>query len=186
MKLLNNTPIPDAILIALLVRAGRTVGAKTTDVVVQINRSHWYLSPIRATAYDAGWVRWGGGSGRKLSCDEAFRISLPLLNLIGETDPSVIEHKWCNYDALTIAQRFYEVARHEFGHIRDYQQGGRYFLRWSKCGNNNRRPRHDSRPEEIRAENYAYDADRAGRNANAAVEEIVALGVVLEERANRK
>ena len=55
MKLINNTRIPDDVLRPVLVAAGRSVRARTSKVVVQVNPG-W---GIRGTAYDCGWVRWG-------------------------------------------------------------------------------------------------------------------------------
>jgi hypothetical protein len=138
MKLYNRTKLPDELLAPLLVAAGRSVGARTEHVSVTVNRA---LHTVRGTAHECSqlqvgqrWVKTDGGY---------FRISLPF-------HPSG--------DALRTVQVFLWVARHEWGHIRDYQAGGRGRLEWSKR-TNGRRPVHESRPEEIRANNYIYDSD---------------------------
>jgi hypothetical protein len=167
VKLLNRTPIPDDILETLLVKAGRAVGAKTTNTVVQVNRCIHGTSGI---AYNCTWVRWGA-SKRRLKCDGAFRITLPL-----PAGPKA--RTWYHLlDPLDAAVRFFEVARHEWGHIRDYQNPNRT---WSIP--TRRRLPHDRRPVEIRADNYVFDADEHKHGAEWAIEEIVALAVELEKR----
>lgn len=173
MKLLNNTPVPDAVLEAVLIKAGRAVGAKTTAVVVQVNRGTRHCHGI---ACECNWVRWKGARKLVTECG-AFRLALPILDLSREKNPHVAEHKRKNWDPLIVAESFFRIARHEWGHIRDFQARDRWRLAFSR---GSRRPQHDRRPEEIRTENYADDADRRGRGVAWASEEILALGIALE------
>ena len=57
------------------------------------------------------------------------------------------------HDALACAYRFWEVCLHEFGHIKDYARENLEFA-YYRNGASARRIRHDSRPQEIRAERY--------------------------------
>lgn len=138
MKLYNRTKINDGVLSALLVSAGLSIGARTSGVIVNVNMSRGPHSS--GTAYECcalkinkRWVKTDGGY---------FDIRIPR----GHPDP------------IKAAQCVLYVARHEWGHIRDYQAGGRLAMEFAKK-TNGRRPKHDSRPEEIRAENYIYDSD---------------------------
>jgi hypothetical protein len=165
MKLLNYTKIPDAILEPLLLRAGRAVGARTAGVVVKVNPAY-RCTGSSGMAYACAWVRWKRGSECRLTTDGgAFRISLPI-----------------RYDPLKAAQNFFRTARHEWGHIRDYQTRDYWTLGNSRIRRlGSRRPPHDSRPEEIRAYNYADEADDKDRGERWAQEEILNLAIALEQ-----
>lgn len=196
MKLLNNTPVPDEILERLLTKAGRSVGARTSGVVVQVNRGNSSSSGCRGTAYCCSSVKWRTGNKRRkyaykdephpeggvrrkcivlnaprwISTDGgAFKISLP----IAKTSP--------RYDGLVTAENFMYVARHEWGHIRDYQNGGKWRLPWSRPKpGKTRRAAHDDRPEEIRADRYVRHSDEARKGRNWAYEEVMDLALFLE------
>ena len=140
MKLYNRTKIPDSILTSLLVKAGKAVGARTSKVVVQVNETY------RGGGYaiECGSVRWAKSKKRKTNRwvdtdGGAIRISLPVRNKF--------------YDRLSLVERFFNTAMHEWGHIKDYQDGGKYFSRGRK-----RRPKWADRPEEIRACAYVEQA----------------------------
>lgn len=125
MKLYNRTKIPNEILEPLLVAAGRSVRARTGQVAVQVNPGQY---GIRGMAYCCLAVRLGK---RFVNVDGGyFKISLP-------------KHG----EPLKNAKSFFEVAQHEFAHIKDFQEGE---LRFS-FRVNGRRPDHDDRPEELRA-----------------------------------
>ena len=141
MKLYNHTPIEDKILERLLVKAGQSIGARTSDVIVQVNRGR-IPNCSRAVACRCDIVklekRWTNTDGGYFK----ISLSLPL--------------KIFSQDSLQAAETFLEVARHEWGHIRDYQESSKPFSARSL----GRRPPHNSRPEEIRAANYIYDSDK--------------------------
>jgi hypothetical protein len=111
MKLLNNTKIPKTALETILVAAGRSVNAKTSGVVVQVNPSRYRMSGM---AYECWQVRWKPLKRWTTTNSGEFKISIPK-----EGDP------------LDLAERFFHVAQHEFGHIRDYQHGGRNRMEFS-------------------------------------------------------
>lgn len=136
MKLYNRTKIDTAILESLLVKAGRSVGARTSNVIVKVNSSR---GAIRGMAYRCSHVRIGT---RYIATDGGmFFISIPSLF---PTDP------------LSIARTFFDIAQHEFYHVKEYQDGN---INFSKRGAGGRRARHDSRPEEIRAYNAVNDTE---------------------------
>ncbi len=75
MKLINNTRVLDRVLEAVLLKAGRAVGARTAGVVVQVNSGR---RRVHGMAYDCDLVRWRRGSRRWMATDGgAFRITLP-------------------------------------------------------------------------------------------------------------
>jgi len=172
MKLINNTRIPDDTLLPLLLKAGRSVGARTAGVVVQVNLAPRCVTS-RGRAYPYDWVRWIRGSNRRMKTDHgAFRISLPVRTI---TERSyIVAYRNKAYDALEVAQHFFYVARHEWGHIRDFQTGDYW-----KLGHSSKMT-HDRRPQELRAENYIYEADERKRGEPWAYEENMALALALE------
>jgi hypothetical protein len=90
--------------------------------------------------------------GRCIETDGGyFTISLPQIS------PSAMR-TW-QTDPLARAENFFQVAVHEWGHIRDYQHGGAYRMAWAKRGNNARRMRWADRPEEKRAIRYTTEGN---------------------------
>jgi len=65
------------------------------------------------------------------------------------------------WDSLAVAESVFKVAMHEWVHIKDYQ-AGKWSLPWSSASRGGRRPKHDSRPEELRAINGVDDAIERG------------------------
>lgn len=141
MKLYNRTPLDGEILKAVLTKAGRSVGARTAGVIVKVNLMQNHLG-TRGLATECfsnrigkRWIKTDGGD---------IKLTFSLHSM----------------QPIEIARAILELARHEFGHIRDYQNGGRFAMEFSKPNSSGRRPIHDSRPEEIRVENYIYDSDK--------------------------
>lgn len=146
MKLLNRTRLSDQILRRLLVKAARSVGARSSHVVVQVNPARQASGGARRCAAIRLGGRWYDTDGGW------FKIALPTRDLAAVPDPEA----WLR----RVANDFLQVAQHEWGHIRDFQDPNQDILPFSRRGRNGRRPRHDGRPEEIRAENYVYDSDQ--------------------------
>lgn len=172
MKLYNRTDCPDRILRPLLVAAGRAVGAKTGEVIVKVGQSRLPRGTGIAIAADRvrlgflqgkppeKWGRWITTQGGYI------RLTLP---------------GWFA-DPLILAQSFYELAVHEWGHILDLQVG-LGFLPWSGR-DGERRPRWKERPEEIRACNYTDEAlkkETTGR-LTSRDDLILELAIWLEEK----
>jgi len=157
VKLLNRTRVPAAALEAVLVAAGRMVGARTSGVVVCVSHGNG-----GGMAYECVRVRWAGR--RWMNTDGgAFRIRL------GCGDP------------LDVAVAFFKTAAHEWCHIREYQLGGRSrfaFSGWSGL----RRPNHDDRPEELRVYKRLREKEEKGRDVNAYAEEVIGLALALGAR----
>lgn len=154
-----DTRLTDDVLDCFLIAAGRAVRARTSNVVVKVIPG-WRLW---GRAYECYRVRWKRSHQWTDTDGGAFKICLPLRSLaIG--------------DPLNFAERIFSVARHEWGHIRDYQHGGRRMMDFS---GGQRRPRHDRRPEEIRAENYVYESDSRGA-LNHYCDQILRMAIELE------
>jgi len=164
MKLINETKVPDQLLIDLLTDAARSLGMRirTTNVVVKIFNKRVPYGTM-GTAFDCHCVRWIKGSRRWIKTDKgAFRAGL------------------CNTtDYLWNAERLFRTARHEWCHIHDYQ--ATKSLSWSQTSMINRRMAYDRRPEEIRVKDYIEGAENKGLNKELAYESILNLAVWLEE-----
>jgi len=155
MKLLNRTKVSDRAIEAVLVAAGRMVGARTSGVVVCVTHGSG-----GGMAYECCRVRWAGRHW--LNTDGgAFRIRF------GGGDP------------LERARRFFHTAAHEWCHIREYQLGGRARFEFSSRGRT-RRPRHDERPEELRVLKRLKEKTEQGRDENTYADVILALAIELE------
>ena len=154
MKLYNRTKIDTVVLESLLVKAGRSVGAKTSGVVVQVNPSLW---GGQGAAYRCIQVRMGT---RWIETDGGyFKIALPRRG-----------------DILKIAETFFQVAQHEFVHIKDYQDNNPHFDKRTGA----RRMRHDARPQELRAYD-TVDATAARKRKGEFDEVILNLAIVIEQ-----
>jgi hypothetical protein len=88
--------------------------------------------------------------GRCIDTDGGyFTITLPQ---VLHCDPSL-------FDPLKRAENFFQTAVHEWGHIRDYQNGGTWRLPWARKRAGNRRANWGDRPEERRAIRYTTEAN---------------------------
>ena len=179
MKLYNKTKCPDAILEPLLVRAGRQIGVRTGGVIVKVTAGR--SAACRGQAFECSWVYvWhlrnlkSRRNGRAIETDCGyFALSLPAPLVLGGASS----------DALKCAETFSSVARHEWGHIKDYQHGGTERLDWSKKTAAGRCAPHDLRPEEKRANRYSREAAEkieAGK-LQTADDDILALAIWMEE-----
>jgi len=162
MKLYNKTKCPDGILKPLLIAAGKSVGARTTCVIVKVTQTRQFYRGSSGVAYQQPLVYSWHLRNLKSRRGHVHYVPLgevPLGKLI-ETDSGWIEirlpARGKGGDTVERAFRFYKVAQHEWGHIRDYQQDIREVSPRTPSG---RRIRHDDRLEEQRA--YAY-VDEAG------------------------
>jgi hypothetical protein len=176
MKLYNRTECPDRILQPLLVAAGRAVGAKTGEVIVKVGQARLPQGTGIAIAADRvrlgflqgkppeKWGRWITTQGGYI------RLTLPGCNRFA--------------DPLILAQSFYELAVHEWGHILDFQIG-LGFLPWSGR-DGERKPRWKERPEEIRACTYANEALRKEAIGQLVPRDdlILELAIWLEEKTS--
>jgi hypothetical protein len=173
VKFYNNTKIPDEILQPLLAKAGRAVHTKTTETIVQVNSAR--SGSVSGKAYAYWWAKGFRGlpKGKKIKTDGGmFSITLPRFGCTPE-------------DSLRIATRFFNVACHEWVHIRDFQEEKKRpyarVLPWAERGESGRRANWKNRPEEQRAEFACADAKLRGKDENWAYEEIMALAIALDE-----
>lgn len=175
MKLYNKTKLSDVVLESLLTAAGRCVGAKTANVIVKVTQG-----------------RWRAVSGMAHMADFCYAWHLKRCTVAGRTRVIRTDGGWFSitipaprhgYDQLAVAQQVFEVAMHEWVHIRDYQAGGRWRMPFASRGPSGRRPRHDRRPEELRAINAVDEALDHGA-AQRYQDLIIALGIE-QERLTR-
>jgi len=171
MKLYNRSPIDDKVLKAVLAKAARSVGARQSKVLVEIGHG----DHLRGHANNYIWKLIGK---RKIKCEDWVRIILPTWRI--QYSPHQYWRCWYKGDPINLAQVIYDLARHEFAHIRDYQHGGEQTMPWSRQGKSGRRPRWAERPEEQRAMAACEDADALGRGHEWAADEILDLAIALE------
>jgi len=160
MKLYNKTKCPKNILKPLLVLAGKSIGARTSKVVIKITQGRSFR--VKGIAYKAYFVyswhlrnlksrRKGKHNlGRLINTDGGWiELTLPKLYR-----PERMKC-WPTTDGITLAQRFFKVAQHEFAHIKDYQNNN--FIP-TPTTNQDRRIPWKNRPCEISAMNQVNDA----------------------------
>ena len=180
MKLYNKTRVPDAILAPLLIAAGRAVGARTGGVVVKVAAGR-YLS---GEACDCNWVRFGGRDGydykrgHKVNTDCGYiRLTVAMPGRAPTWyDASTVAEMTANFDPLERAEATYQLALHEWAHIKDFQQRTRFYEPRTLGGG---RPRHDDRPVEIAAYRQVRNAEERQRSGRLASRDdlILALAV---------
>ena len=171
MKLINKTKLPDAVLTKVLTAAGRAIGARTSKVLVHVKsvRSGYY-STTGFAVMCSSTRRFT--KGKWIATDGGFiDIGINIKN--GMCDP------------LYIAEQFYNTALHEWAHIKDFQFSFR--PEFSHL-TNGRRPKHNTRPEEIRAFNMVDDAKaKADRGLLKSRDDLILdLAISLEELCKSK
>lgn len=158
MKLYNKTKCPDKLLKPLLTLAGKSVGARTSGVVVKVTQGRGYYS--RATAKKCNYVYSWHLKGRRTGEERKQRKRGRLIKTDGGyffiALPAKCE-KFTGIGGTDRARAFYDTAQHEWGHIRDYQSGCYTPSPRTPSG---RRIQWRDRPAEIRADNYVADAKR--------------------------
>ena len=162
MKIYNRTRIADSILESVLKVASLGIGVRTSGVIVKTNVGIYGYSRGNAVKcicvkIKGRWIETDGGR---------IMITLPTLSAKSNIK-----------NFISCAVNFFNTAKHEWSHIRDFQNGVEI---WS-IKNNNRRPKWQNRPEEIRAENYVYESKTKGYNEENAYEEIMNLTIALEK-----
>lgn len=162
VKLYNNSKLPDAALRAVLSDALRFSGAKG-DVVTIVGRGRTVKG-------------WGGYATR---CSTWARVRGRVVNTNGGFVHIATK---LSGDPLRCAETFFDIAIHEFAHVKDYQLDPfRTNLTWQKNAGSRK---HSALPQEVRADNAVWEAhetlkrDKARR---ARVEEnILALAIAME------
>ena len=170
MKIYNRTRIPDSILEPILKKAANGIGVRTSGVIVKVSAGQYRYARGNASKCCAIKIR-----GRWVNTDGGrIVITLPADLARKDEDPRLNNMR----SFLLCATNFFNTAKHEWGHIRDFQTGE---SEWSKRNKGGKRPEWHKRPEEIRAENYVYDSKKKGYNEEDAYEEIMNLAIELEK-----
>ena len=176
MKIYNRTKIPNEIIERVLLKASKGIGqVRTTDVVVKISSGQYTYSRGNALSCDlikvnGKWIKTDGGR---------IKITLPADLQKKDSDPT-----WNNRrDFVKCASSFFETAKHEWSHVKDYQDEKKFNkrLEWSRENKNGKRPKWSTRPEEIRAQNYCHNADKKGFTVDNAYEEVMTLAIEIEK-----
>lgn len=136
MKLYNHSSLPDAALETLLVAAARYAGARSSGLVVKIT------------------------AARRLGMCGYYSLCVPSF----DTWQSFF---WRSAETLATpeqyARQLFELALHESTHIADYQARDRGVYRPFSVPVHGRRPRHDARPEEERANHAVWEFNHLGK-----------------------
>lgn len=127
MKLFNYTRCPTKIVKPVLLAAARANGISTNNVLVLVSLSDKW---VNGEARDSKWFK-KEGCNKRLPCCGSIKITIA--TKMG--------------DPFAAAYKFYSTAAHEWGHIDDYRNDPKRKLPWSR----NPRHKHDSRPQEKRA-----------------------------------
>ena len=177
MKLYNKTKCPDKILTGLLAAAGRSVGARTSKVVVKVTQGQGLRT--KGMAYKGWPYQWHlkhvkTKQARKRFIDtEGGWIEVTLPKLLSLQRMAC----WPGIDAISLAKKFFKTAQHEWSHIRDFQQ--RTFIA-SPTNPSGRRIRWAERPCEI----YAMEQVENAKKPNNLDDILLNLAEWIEE--NRK
>jgi len=162
MKLINKTKVSDQALVAVLSDAAQSLNKRlrTTNVVVKVTYNK-FSQRTNGVAYRCYEVRW---DKRWRTTDKgAFKISIPMIH------PS-----YCSIESI---KHFFDTARHEWGHIADFQHNE--LLDFDKPING-RRKAHDYRPEEKRVYEYIEQAERKGITKESFADSILNLAIEVE------
>lgn len=175
MKLYNKTRIPDAVLVPVLIDAGRAVGARTAGVIVKVTQGQ-LLWRCRGTASRCDWVKRWFLAGRRYKKDKCHLLQGNVDTDGGMIDLTVPRVRDNPHDPLERAESIYRVAAHEWGHLKQYQE---HRLITAMHDTTLRRKRHDNRPWEKDANKAASNAQKKATGKKA--DHILALALVLEE-----
>jgi hypothetical protein len=182
MKLYNNTAVPDAILAPVIREAAKAIKPRVRHgkVIIIVNRAQRACSGlahkcigitqdvVRPRSKRAKKIskQWRTNKAAWVSTDKGYLI----LRLPKASDHATTKNANHPLNAMQLAERFYDLCLHEWGHILDYQKGksfGHYNKQWA------------NRPHERRAEHYRNEARERGMSQDAQ-EAIIDLAVHLE------
>ena len=136
IKLYNRTRLPDDALKSLLVEAARLAGARGGIVVkVTATRRRRSASGLAYRACSVSQQYLMGCGRRWIKTNDGYIVlRVPI-------------RAWDREMSQSVARRVFQLAIHEFVHVRDYQHGEDFSHRTSLF----RRPRWEDRIEEVRA-----------------------------------
>jgi len=177
MKLYNNTSVPDEILAPVLKEAAKAIkGTRHGKVVVKVIRSREHCT---GAVFGTSSVSRNFLNPRKYPNERSGYVAtddaVVILRLPKAGDPILWPaHTW--REPLYIAERFFDYALHEWGHVKDFQ-GEESFCHY--------RRRWANRPHERRAEGYMLEAKERGFSESAQMA-IIDLAVYLESEVKSK
>jgi len=193
MKLYNKTKYPDELLEAVLVEAGRAVGARTSKVIVKVTSAKPGYVHCRGIATKCDYVKrffldtraYRKGTHKLkegiVETDGGYlRLTVPYPKIPDWIKNSDIYPRWLEAhqaEPENIASLIFSVAAHEWRHIKQYQTRmfrDRFSVKQEQA------KRHDNRAWEKDATRAASKAEK--RNTNNKAEAITNLITWLEEQ----
>ena len=144
VRLYNQTRLPDDLLRRLLARTARRIGARS-GIIVKVTRAQTHQTgDVESSDAMREWWCKRGGSQRWIKTDGArMRIALR-------------DREACDEVSLFVAHNAIALMLHEWSHVADCQVGGREH---SRRGPSGRKPHWTDRPEEVRAQFAAKQAN---------------------------
>ena len=153
MKLVNQTKCPDSILVPLIEHAAMAVGTDLEFVSVLVKQGKGKQE------------RMGGAAFRDKSTipfdDRLNKIRRMPRSKTRKKHGFEVTLATCIFCEFDLAGRFWSLLAHELGHIHDYQaedNGAKLEWKYYKSDESLKMIRHDSRPQEIRADSYVENA----------------------------
>ena len=186
MKLYNKTKYPDALLESLILEAGKSVNARTSNVVVKVTTTKAGNYGVRGYARKCDYVyKWflyprDNSKNGIINTDGGyFRIIIPNPKVPDYINKAV-RQAWLKShcaDGLSIAEIIYKISAHEWQHIKQYQQNSFNFR-----DKHERNKNHDNRI-------WERDADRASKRALSSVNDrkqdsILNLAIWIDSQIN--
>lgn len=190
MKLYNKTRYPNELLEQLLVEAGKSVGARTSKVIVIVTSAKPGYNHSYGTAHRCDYVKRFALDKRQYQKDGIhlkrgmvetdggyFTLTVPYPFVPKWIKESDIYPAWSeahSFDGLSIAESIFKTASHEWRHIRQYQERSFNFR-----DQRERAKHHDNRSWErdaIKASSKAKDKPK-----NKAQEAMLSLALWIED-----
>jgi hypothetical protein len=174
VKLYNLSGLPDEPLRSLLVKAKRAARCGGS-VIVKVTRGG---RRVTSHAKSANFVyQWFLLTRRRTKKDYELKERRV------QTSGGYIVMQPYRGEPLASAERFFETAIHEFHHVKEFQEGGKFRHKWSFTDGNGRRPVWEKRPEEIRAVNATDEAlGRLRRRKEYPEDAVIALALQMEAK----
>ena len=146
MKLINKTKCPSDILIPLIKAAGKSIGARVSNVVVRVTQAH--APRMRGVAIQCCSYRF-------THTKKYLKTDGGIIELVMPRFTTNYRKDIYSYDSVKLAKAFYKICQHEWAHILDFQN--RTYIP-SPTHPSGKRIRWKERPCEIFAMNKVEEA----------------------------
>lgn len=179
MKIYNKTKYPDSLLEKLLIQAGKSIGARTSNVVVIVNSTKPGYNRCYGTAYKCNYVNL---KDNLIETDNGyFKITIPYPFVPTWVDLK-IQSTWIRsrkFDGLTIAYSILTTAAHEWQHIKQYQE--------NKFDFKNKKERNKNHDNRIWEKDAIKASSKVNKNPNNRIQEsVLDLALWIEENKKKE